>query len=124
MVGTPDGTAERAGVARRNQAGPAMATHVVVRREGAVAGADHQHTFSGDIQYQVITRPGQLLFPAGAEPFPVEDALPFPAEDLIREVEIAMKSSLHRLNLGPGLGRSPAGVTQDLAGRVVATRSH
>jgi hypothetical protein len=59
-----------------------MATDIVVGREIPLPGPHHDQAFSGNLQHEVITRLGQLLFTAGAEPLPAEDPLLLLPEDL------------------------------------------
>jgi len=75
-----------------------MPADVVVGSELALAGAHHEDAFTRDLDHQVVARGGQLLFAAGAEPFPPENALLLPGKDLFREVELASESALHHFS--------------------------
>jgi hypothetical protein len=59
-----------------------MAADIVVGCKIPLPVPDDDEAFPGDLQHEVITRLGQLLFTSGAEPFPAEDPLLLLPEDL------------------------------------------
>src|SRR4051812_16803169 len=101
VVRTANGATEAAPGTFRHQTRAAMATHVVMCRQGAVPGSHHQHAFSQNIEGLVVSRVGPIFLSAGAEPLPEENVLGLAPENLLRKIEVPVKSSFHHRAASP-----------------------